>query len=84
MSKLTNLRNKMSKLSQLRNEILERESYLKQINEQIEFATQDGADAIRELSAEVESLSREKARLCKQLLSLEQSIREAKLVKTSL
>ena len=65
---------------QLESAIVDRAAYLRQIERDIEEVTLAGSDRIRVLQGEIDSLEREKARLMKQLLGLNQQIRERKLV----
>lgn len=67
----------------LNSEIQERKRYLKQINDEIDLATENGAARLRDLVIEIDGCEREKARLLKQLLTLKQQIRELEVVKAS-
>jgi len=58
--------------------IQERRAYLKQIEADIEAVSLAGNDQMRDIQGDIEQLEQEKARLLKNNLSLDQSIREKK------
>lgn len=62
------------------NTIQDRRAYLKQIEQEIEDVTLAGNDRMRDIQDDIEQLEQEKARLLKFNMSLEQQIRENKLL----
>jgi hypothetical protein len=64
------------KKSQLQSNTEERLKYLRDLNNQIKFAEEAGADSIRAIKEEIEILDFKRADLMQHNLNIEQKIRE--------